>query len=62
MQLVDYEEYIVENNFVESGKSGYYAAWVHKFLKLHIAEKYLEKKKSCYIRRKRVNDYWSKTG
>ena len=39
MQLADYERYIVENNFVESSKSGYFAAWVQKFLKLNIAER-----------------------
>ena len=39
MQLTDYEEYIVENNFVESSKSRYYANWVRKFLKLNIAER-----------------------
>ena len=27
-----------------------------------IKMKYLEKKKSCYIRRKRVNDYWARSG
>ena len=38
MQLTDYEEYIVENNFVEKSKSGYYANWVRKFLRLNISE------------------------
>ena len=39
MQLLDYERYIIENNFVESSKSRYFAAWVQKFLKLNIAER-----------------------
>ena len=39
MQLADYERYIVENNFVEASKSGYFAAWVQKFLKLNISER-----------------------
>ena len=38
MQLSEYKTYLTENNFVESSKSGYYAAWVQKFLKLNIAE------------------------
>ena len=30
MQLSDYERYIVGNNFIESSKSGYFAAWVNR--------------------------------
>jgi integron integrase len=37
MQLVDYEKYIVENNFVDSSKSSYYSAWVKKFLNLNLS-------------------------
>jgi integron integrase len=37
MQLVDYEKYIVENNFVDSSKNSYYSAWVKKFLNLNLS-------------------------
>jgi hypothetical protein len=37
MQLVDYEKYIVDNNFVDASKSSYYSAWVKKFLNLNLS-------------------------
>jgi len=37
MQTVDYEKYIVENNFVEASKSRYYSAWLKKFLNLNLS-------------------------
>ncbi len=37
MQTVDYEKYIVENNFVEASKSRYYTGWVKKFLSLNLS-------------------------
>jgi integron integrase len=37
MQVVDYEKYIVENNFVEASKSRYYSAWLKKFLNLNLS-------------------------
>jgi len=38
MQLVDYEEYIVNNNFVDVSKSSYYSACVKKFLNLNLSD------------------------
>ena len=38
MQLVDYERYIVSNNFVEISKARYYVAWVKKYLSLNLSD------------------------
>jgi len=45
MQLVDYEEYIVSNNFVDASKSSYYSAWVKKFLNLNLSDLLNEQEK-----------------
>ena len=37
MQLVDYEKYIVDNNFVDASKNSYYSAWVKKYLSLNLS-------------------------
>ena len=38
MQLVDYEKYVVDKNFADSSKSGYYVNWVNFFLRLSLFE------------------------
>ena len=45
MQLVDYEKYIVDNNFVDASKSSYYSAWVKKFLNLNLSDLLNEQEK-----------------
>ena len=45
IQLADYKEYVVSNNFVEASKSGFYVNWVKKFLKLNIADSLSENDK-----------------
>ena len=37
MQLVDYERYIVDNNFIDVSKSRYYVGWVKKYLSLNLS-------------------------
>ncbi len=50
MQVVDYEKYIVENNFVEASKSRYYSAWLKKFLNLNLSNQLnLEEKVRQFI-------------
>ena len=39
MELVDYEQYIKDNNFSTFEKSGYYVNWVKRFLKLNLSER-----------------------
>jgi len=39
MELIDYEQYIKDNKFSTSAKSGYYVNWVKRFLKLNLSER-----------------------
>ena len=36
MELVDYQQYILDNNFTDSEKVKYYVNWVKKFLRLKL--------------------------
>jgi integron integrase len=37
MELIDYERYIISNNFVNAAKSKYYVAWVKKYLSFNLS-------------------------
>ena len=42
MQLVDYEQYIINHNFVESSKSRYYVGWVRRFMGMKLSNQLSE--------------------
>ena len=39
MQLIDYEEYIKENNLTSDERISYYTGWVRRFLKLNLSDR-----------------------
>jgi integron integrase len=57
MQLIDYEQYVKDNNFASAEKSGYYVAWVKRFLKLNISDRL-----NNYEKLKQFRDYLNVSG
>ncbi len=57
MQLVDYEQYVKDNNFATAEKSGYYVGWVRRFLKLNLSERL-----NNYDKLKQFRDYLNVSG